>query len=389
MAKGIYKRGRIWWITYIGLDGKQYFESSKSDLKADAEYKLACKRKDIGEGKEPVTRKIQKYTFQELWEKYKEWAVKQKSYRSKKLYINQIGPVFNSVPIRNFNTWMVEQFQSQEYNKGKKPATVNRYLQLIKHMFTKAVEWEMVEEDVLKKVRKVKLLPENNRRLRFLSKEECRALISSCDSHLKPIVVTALNTGCRKGEVLSLEWEKHVDLRHGFITLDKTKNGDRREIPINDTLRGALQGLTRRLDVPYVFFDAVSGKPFRDVKRSFGTALKRVDTHKCPDCSCQKVKVRIKEAPIEKCPQCGANMAVVKGIQDFHFHDLRHTFASHLVMAGVDLTTVSRLLGHKTLTMTLRYAHLAPSHMAKAVDILDKQLGEVTLHLHDNLRKEA
>jgi integrase len=138
----------------------------------------------------------------------------------------------------------------------------------------------------------------------------------------------------RKGEILSLRWD-NIDFKHGFILLDTTKNGERREIPINETLRGVLQGLTRRLDIPYVFFDNATGKPYQDVKRSFNTALRKA------------------------------------GIKDFHFHDLRHTFASHLVMAGVDITTISRLLGHKSLTMTLRYSHLAPEHMSKAVDILD------------------
>ena len=99
-----------------------------------------------------------------------------------------------------------------------------------------------------------------------------------------------------------------------------------------------MEPLIRRLDVPYVFYDPATGKPYQDVKRSFKTALR-------------KTKIR-----------------------DFHFHDLRHTFASHLVMAGVDITTVKELLGHKTLTMTLRYSHLAPSHKVKAVDILDNTL---------------
>ena len=99
-----------------------------------------------------------------------------------------------------------------------------------------------------------------------------------------------------------------------------TKNGDRREIPINETLRNTLKGITRRLDVPYVFFDTKTGKPYKDIKRSFKTAVRRAKIH------------------------------------DFKFHDTRHTFASHLVMAGVDLTTIKELLGHKTLTMTLRYA---------------------------------
>lgn len=145
----------------------------------------------------------------------------------------------------------------------------------------------------------------------------------------------------RKGEILSLKWD-NVDLKHGFILLDRTKNGERREIPINNTLEAHFlnRNMIRRLDISYVFYDPVNGKPYQDVKRSFKTALRKA------------------------------------GIRDFHFHDLRHTFASHLVMAGIDITTVKELLGHKTLTMTLRYAHLAPSHKVKAVDILDNALNE-------------
>jgi integrase len=129
-------------------------------------------------------------------------------------------------------------------------------------------------------------------------------------------------------------------LKHGFILLDQTKNGERREIPINKTLEATLQGMVRRLDVPYLFYDRVTGKPLQNVKRSFNTALR-------------KAKIR-----------------------DFRFHDLRHCFASHLVMAGVDLTTVKDLLGHKSITMTLRYAHLAPSHKVNAVNVLDAALSE-------------
>ncbi len=173
--------------------------------------------------------------------------------------------------------------------------------------------------------------------MRYLALEECRALVEACDPHLEPIVVTALNTGMRRGEILPLKWDQ-VDLQHGFILLrsDETKSGERREVPINATLRATLQGITRRLDVPYVFFDPATGKPYGEVKRSFQSALRRAK------------------------------------IQDFHFHDLRHTFASHLVMAGVDLTTVKELLGHKNITTTLRYAHLAPAHKVKAMVIYDQ-----------------
>lgn len=232
---------------------------------------------------------------------------------------------------------MIEQLQTDNISRGLKNARNNKTLNVLKHMFTKAVDWEMVEPEVLKRIRKVKLLPEN-KRLRYLSKQECQDLIKSCDPHLKPIVITALNTGMRKSEILNLQWVKNVDLKHNFILLERTKNGGRKEIPINDTLRNTLRDIPRRLDVPYVFFDSKTGKPYQDVKRSFATALRRAK------------------------------------IQDFHFHDLRHTFASRLVMAGIDITTVKALLGHKDIKMTLRYAHLAPSHMVNAVNVLDSTI---------------
>jgi integrase len=114
----------------------------------------------------------------------------------------------------------------------------------------------MVEEAVWKRVRKVKLLPENNRRLRFLSSEECQQLIGVCNHYLKPIVITALNTGMRKSEILGLQWEKNIDLRHGFILLDITKNGERREIPINQTLRTTLTRLRNASFLKFLKSDA-------------------------------------------------------------------------------------------------------------------------------------
>lgn len=355
MAKGIYKRGNVYWIRYAGLDGKIAFESSGSEKFRAAEALLIKRKQTIKEGKQPEIKKITNHTFHELTAEYVKWAERQRCFKSKSYLIDQLKETFGNLPLRRFNTMLLEQFQSERLQKGKerevkpgykpipvkgnKPATVNRFIATISHMFTKAAEWDMVEEETLKRIRKVKMLPENNKRLRYLSKEECKELITKCNAHVKPIVITALNSGMRKGEILSLKWE-HVDLKHGFVLLDMTKNGERREIPINDTLRGTLQGITRRLDSPYVFYEPSNGKPYQDVKRSFKTALKNAK------------------------------------ISDFKFHDLRHTFASHLVMAGVDLTTVKELLGHKDIKMTLRYAHLAPAHKLKAVEILDKTLTE-------------
>jgi len=349
---------------------------------------LIDRKKEVQEGRDPtLVRKIKYYTFDELQGHYEAWAERQRSFRSKKGFIKQLKKAFGGLPLRSFNTRLLEEYQSKALSKGKSHSTINRHIGTLKHMFTKAVEWEMVEEEIQKKVRRVKLLPENNRRLRYLSKEECRALLNVCVEHLRPIVATALNTGMRKEEILSLEWDRNVDLKHGFILLDITKNGERREIPINNTLRETLQGLVRHIKSPYVFTN-VEGSRFKSVKRSFATALRGAELDKCLSCHHESQKGEAQEPG--HCPECGARMERMKGIRNFRFHDLRHTFASHLVMAGVDITTVKELLGHKTLTMTLRYAHLAPAHKARAVEILDKNLGlKPTIQKLYNFKKKG
>ena len=130
-------------------------------------------------------------------------------------------------------------------------------------MFTKANEWEMVEEEIEEGAPR-KALQENNARLRYLSAEECQALITACDPHLTPIVVTAHQHGDAAGGDPVAGVGEARRLEHGFILLDRTKNGDRREIPINPTLRETLKGILRRVDTPYVFTDR-EGNRFKDV----------------------------------------------------------------------------------------------------------------------------
>jgi len=344
-TKGIYRRGKTYWISYAGLDGRVIRESARSDKFKEAEALLTKRRQSVRDGKLPEVKRIGNHSFGELTEEYLKWAERQRGYRQKRLVVNQLKDRFCQYPLRRIDTRTLEGYQSEKLQAGKKPATVNRHIATLKHMIHKAVDWDMVEEETLKRVRKAKLLEENNRRLRFLSHEEAQALINACDDHLKPVVIMALNTGARKEEILGLKWD-NVDLKHGFILLDQTKNGERREVPINQTLRGTLGRIVRRVDVPYVFYDAKTGKRYSNLRRSFESA-------------CKRAKIR-----------------------DFRFHDLRHSFASQLVMAGVDITTVKELLGHKTLTMTLRYAHLAPSHKVKAVEILDRSLTSALQKMH-------
>jgi integrase len=332
-TKGLYKRGRIYWMCYK-VQGKVYRESTGKALQKDAEYILSCRRKEIEEGLLLDATKIN-YKFAELAKEYLKWAERQRSYKDKKMWIRQLVEVFGNHDVKELNTREIEQWQGRRL-KYNKPSTVNRLLATLKHMVNKGTQWGMASDSALKQVRNVKLLPENNRRLRFLSVQECQTLIDCCAPHLKPIVTVALHTGMRKSQILGLRWEQ-IDLIHGFILLETSKNGERSEIPIDSTLMEMFEGMPHSIESIYVFTDR-DGDPYKEVKKSFRTALMKA------------------------------------GISDFRFHDLRHCFASHLVMAGVDLVSVKELLNHKSLTMTMRYSHLSHGHKRKAVNILDKVL---------------
>jgi integrase len=199
-------------------------------------------------------------------------------------------------------------------------------------MLNKAVEWGMLEVSPFKRGKSL-MFKENNERLRFLTEEEIKPLLSACLPHLRPIVETALLTGMRAGELLSLRWDQIVN---GMIYLKDTKSNKPRQIPISERLEQVLKEVRRRhqLKSPYIFCNK-EGNRFNDLRASFKSA-------------CRKT-----------------------GIVDFRFHDLRHTFASHMVMRGVGLRAVQELLGHCDMKLTMRYAHLAPGHLRDSINVLN------------------
>ncbi len=357
---------KYWWIN-LKVGHKRIFESTKTENKKKAQEILSIRHAELLSGKstasagqsEPQELKEKKetkpYTFNELAEEYLNWCKgRQASYNVKKYIIpKEFEKRFKGMPLNKFNSILIEKLQTECMAKNYKPAYTNKIVTILKHMFTKALEWDMIDKATLEKIRKVKLLKGEIKRLRYLSEEEAERLVFNCEPYLRPIVITALNTGMRRGEIFGLTWDR-VDLKNRIILLDKTKNGERREIPINDTLHKTLSGLVRRLDCKYVFYNPKTLKPFDNVKRSFSSALRK--SH----------------------------------ILDFHFHDLRHTFASRLVMAGVDLMTVKELLGHKDIKMTLRYSHLSQAHVRQAISVLDKKCDScVTVELNDRFANRA
>ena len=205
-------------------------------------------------------------------------------------------------------------------------AAVNRPLALLRHLLRLAhEEWEAIEN-----VPRIRLEKEPQGRLRWLNQEEIKRLLEAAaksrNKELRAAMIVALNTGLRRGELLGLTWER-VDLSRGVIRLELTKSGRRRDVPMNDDSYRALVGLGPKAD---------------------GRVLK---THYI---------------------QTAYNNAVEAAkLDDVNFHTLRHTFASWAVMRGVTLKELQELLGHASLTMTMRYAHLAPEHLRTAVSRLE------------------
>lgn len=334
---GVFQRNKNWYIDY-------YFNGQRKREKIGlsrvlAENVLRKRKVEIAEGRFLDIKKNEKIKFEDFAKTYFELHSKlnKKPSVSKRdiTLIKNLSTFFAGRYLFEITPILVEQYKMAR-SKEVSPATVNRELACLKSIFNKAIGWGKVEDNP---VRKVKLFRENNRRLRYLEKEEIKKLLSNCSEHLKPIVILALNTGMRKGEILGLKWHD-VDFRRDIIYLLDTKNGEKREIPMNEQVKTALIKVRKHPDSPYIFCSK-DGKPYGDVKKSFFTALKKSD------------------------------------IINFHFHDLRHTFASHLVMLGVDLNTVRELMGHKSIEMTLRYSHLSPDHKKRAADILGMQMDTI------------
>lgn len=210
---------------------------------------------------------------------------------------------------------------------------MNKEVNCLKAMLNKAVRWGYLKENPLKGMSALKEPPG---RLRYLAPEETTHLLVACHTppYLRPIVGLAMHTDMRCSEILALRWGD-VDLRRRSITLSHTKNNERRVIPLNDTVAAVLKAWPRAVGTD-TMFPGLNGPM---VTRAFWQACRKAD------------------------------------VPNLRLHDLRHTFASYLAMGGFNLRAIQRLLGHKDIRMTARYAHLSADHLQQAVKSLDAVLG--------------
>jgi len=227
-----------------------------------------------------------------------------------------------------------------ELGKTRAPATVVRYMAALSHAYTIAVnEWQWLEDSPVRKVKKPK---ESRGRVRFLDDDERVRLLQasreSGNSYLHVCIILALSTGMRKAELMGLRWPD-VNLKEQFIILHKTKNGERRRVPLAGYGLELLKkhSKVRRLDSDFLFPSAALNKPV-DLRKPFENALREAE------------------------------------INDFRWHDLRHCTASYLAMNGASLAEIAEVLGHKTLQMVKRYAHLSEGHVSRVVESMNSKI---------------
>ena len=345
--KGVYEKepgSGVWWIRYADASGR--IRREKVGNKGAA-TKLYQKRKtQVMEGKKlPEQFRAKPVTFAELADDAIEWAKSHKNtWEDDQIRLKPLREVFgartaDSITPQEIERWLTTQGKSRSRDKARngkkwKPATCNRYKALISLVYREGVKNGKV---TLNPARQVERRRENNLRDRFLLPEEERAIrdvISATRPERLPELDIALHTGMRRGEQYGCEWS-WVDLDRKVLTVPRSKHGEKRRVYLNDTAIAAFRTLWK--------FSQGTGKVFAHLYSSDETIGAR-----------EWFRAMLDDAKVK----------------NFRWHDLRHTFASRLVMAGVDIRTVQELMGHKTIQVTLRYAHLAPEHQLEAVQRL-------------------
>jgi integrase len=323
------KRARIWWIDYYDQSRVRVQESSHSSNRRDAVNLLNVRKSEVLRGvyKRPV-----KITFEEFGKRYMEHAkANKRSWLRDEQMLGHLEKYFGSE--RQLTDITPAEIEGYKLHRKAKVSgsTVNRELALLKRMFNLAITWDLYLD--LNPFRKVKFFREFNTGLRVVSPEEEEKLVQNAAPFIQDVIRFALNTGLRIGEIFSLRWAS-VDWEKNILNIFAPKTGKIREVPINSEARKVLEYWALGKRNEFVFYNPDTGKPFVDLKAGFALA-------------CRKA-----------------------GISGVTWHTLRHTFASRLVDRGADIVTVQQLLGHSTVTVTMRYTHTSLDSKRAAVEKL-------------------
>lgn len=323
---GIYRRKRIWWINYYDQNRRRIQESAHSTNKREAEKLHALRKSEVLRG---IYRQPVRITLEEFGKRYMEYAKANK--RSWLRDQQMLKPLTEFLGVdRQLTDITPPDIEGYKLHRRKQVSgsTVNRELALLKRMFNLAINWDLYLAS--NPVRKVKFFQELNIGRRVLTEEEENKLLQNAAPFIQDIILFALNTGLRIGEIFTLLWS-HVDWEKGVLNVFAPKTGKIRVVPMNSETRRILEAWALGKKNEFVFYNYGTGKPFVDLSAGLGLA-------------CRKA-----------------------GMTGVTWHALRHTFASRLLERGVDIITVKELLGHSTVVVTMRYTHTNLDSKVRAV----------------------
>jgi integrase len=324
----VYRRGRTYWVRFQ-WQGQTIRRSARTTIKAEAlAYLIKLREEHLRVHRDGRPR----HTFAQLVERFLAEHVvvlkptTAKGYRGN---IRLLYPHFSNLHLDQITKTRITEFISARRRAGAGNPAIRLDLACLSSMLSCAVGWEWLETNIVRNYDK-RTVRKNPTRVRYLTDDEYGRLIDAASPYLRPMIALAVQTGMRVSELLSLEW-RQVNLRRREITLIKTKTNAPRVIPLTDAAVTIIVTIARHPTSSFVFFKPETGERYGSIVIGFRGACRRAR------------------------------------IKDFHFHDLRHTFASWSVQHGMDLYRLSRILGHTTLDMTRRYAHLATADLHEAI----------------------
>ena len=331
----LFKRGPVWWMrfNYQGQQIRRSTETTDRKLAERIYYKVMGQ---IAENRLPGEEK----TVRELLERYlRDHSAPNKapgSYRRDKSLVDHLIRAFGDLTLVQVRPALLAEYKGKRRIDGAAAKTINDELTVLGHAYKLAMkEWEWVTENPVQKVSKEKV---RNLIERWLTPEEEKRLLAASPTWLQEIILFALHTGLRQSEILNLEWPQ-VDLFRRTITILEQKNGSKDTLPLNATALDVVKGRAKvpSIKTRYVFFNGAGNqRDARNLLRAYYLAM-------------EEAKVK-----------------------HFRFHDLRHTWATRLIQAGVDLYMVQKLGRWKTITMVMRYAHHYPESLRAGAEVLDR-----------------
>ncbi len=346
----VFKKGNNKWYYRFQLNGKEYYRACKGavDKKTALEYEAVVKA-EIMRGNLKIADNRPKPRLKQAISLFLEYSkCNKKSYKgdivSSKIFLKYFG----NITLEELSPAIIEDFKRNLKNdRGNKNATINRHLQALSKMLNLSVANNLLDKNPMWSVKKLR---EDNHIVRVLTIDEEKRLFTEIERgyevigrdrvkkiiypyiHLKPLVICALQTGMRRGEIFKLKWNC-IDFEYRFAELLETKSGKSRRVPISQKFMDVLNELDKNTE--YVFINPQTNAPYVDIKNAFHSVLKKAN------------------------------------IENFRFHDFRHTAATRMLEKGADIRTVQEILGHSSVVVTQRYTHTTPQYKKSAIDLLN------------------